>query len=64
MLQGAEIRDGDPKSDQGWKPPGASLRSGESATENTAKLSTGGWQREENNTCPSPHLLEQLDLES
>lgn len=49
---------------KGGKPPGASLRSGESATENTAKLSTGGWQREENNACPSPHLLEQLDLES
>lgn len=48
---------------KGGKPPGASLRSGESATENTAKLSTGGWQREENNACPSPHLLEQLDLE-
>lgn len=47
---------------KGGKPPGAPLRSGKSATENTAKLSTAGWQREESNACPSSHLLEQLDL--
>lgn len=47
---------------KGGKPPGAPLRSGKSATENTAKLSTAGWQRGESNACPSSHLLEQLDL--
>lgn len=49
---------------KGGEAPGAPLRSGKSATENTAKLSTAGWQRGRKQRLSLPsHLLEQLNSE-